>query len=180
MDIVFNLLILLAEIPGFYIVLKKDGIKTFVYYTEIANLLALTASLIYLFDPAKAALFRYTATCMLTLTFLTVAFVLGPADGYKRQLLDENSLYQHVLVPFLSFVSYVFMEGHRSLWTVPVILSMAYGSFMFYMNDMKKIDGPYPFFKTKEQGYKASILWFIALFILILSVSLLVKFLAGE
>ncbi len=180
MDSIFNVLILLAEIPGFYIVLKKDGLKTFVYYTEIANLLALIASLIYLIDPLKASMLRYTATCMLTLTFLVVVFVLGPADGYRRQLLDENSLYQHVLVPFLSFVSYVFMEGHRSLWIVPVLLSMAYGSFMFYMNDRKKIDGPYPFFKVKEQGYKASILWFIALFVLILSVSLLVKFLAGE
>ena len=40
MDSIFNVLILLAEIPGFYIVLKKDGLKTFVYYTEIANLLA--------------------------------------------------------------------------------------------------------------------------------------------
>ena len=108
MDKLFNILIILSEIPGFYIVLKKDGLKTFVYYTEIANLLVLISSILYLIDPAKAVLLRYTSTCMLTLTFLVVVAVLGPIDGYKRQLFAENSFFQHVLAPLFSFISYIF------------------------------------------------------------------------
>lgn len=176
---ILNILIILSEIPGFYIVLKKDGLKTFVYYTEIANLLVLISSLLFLFDPHGAVLLRYTSTCMLTLTFLVVVAVLGPIDGYKRQLLSENSFFQHILAPVFSFISYVFFEEHTQIWSLPVMITIVYGALMFYLNYKKKIQGPYAFFDVHKQGIQASILWFIALMLVISSVSVLIIVIAG-
>ncbi len=179
MDKLFNILIVLSEIPGFYIVLKKDGLKTFVYYTEIANLLVLISSILYLIDPSKAVLLRYTSTCMLTLTFLVVVAVLGPIDGYKRQLFAENSFFQHALAPLFSFISYIFYESHTHIWALPVSITFVYGALMFYLNYKKKIAGPYPFFEVHKQGMRTSILWFIVLLLLISSVSALIIAMAG-
>ena len=179
MDKIFNLLIILSEIPGFSIVLKKDGLKTFIYYTEISNLLALIAAFMVLLEVPGAEFLRYTATCMLSLTFLVVVLVLGPADGYKRQLFAENSFFQHVLAPVFSFVSYVFFEKHTHIWTLPVLITIIYGLLMFFLNYLKKIEGPYPFFDVHKQGIKASIMWFLALFLMIAAVSGLLIAIAG-
>ena len=42
----------------------------------------------------------------------------------KILMLSGNGLFHHLLVPLLSFFSYLFLEAHDSRWYVPVIISL--------------------------------------------------------
>ncbi len=63
---------------------------------------------------------KFLAACCLTMTFLTVVFVLlapyYPNEGGVRFLLTESSmLYHHLLNPLCVFVSFVFLEREPRL-----------------------------------------------------------------
>ena len=118
---------------------------------------------------------------MLVMTFLITLFILVPTfeNGMKILMLSGNGLFHHLLVPLLSFFSYLFLEAHDSRWYVPVIISLIYGLGMFYLNYLNKMDGPYPFFRVHKLGLKKSIEWIFVLFAIISTIALSVMAIAG-
>ncbi len=176
-----NILIIILELCGFYISFKDFRWRIFIFYTEISNLIALLAALMIVARLPFAPLWRYCAVVMLVMTFLITLFILVPTfeNGMKILMLSGNGLFHHLLVPLLSFFSYLFLEAHDSRWYVPVIISLIYGLGMFYLNYLRKMDGPYPFFRVHKLGLKKTIEWIFVLFAIISTIALSVMAIAG-
>ena len=139
--------------------------------------------------PKWVLVFKYMSTCMLTVTFLVVITVLAPmyssyfsspVKAYTALLFNGNMLYQHFLCPILAITSTLFSDTPlskddrifnsrptplKSALTA-VIPTMLYAIVIVILNILKVIEGPYPFLMVYAQPVWASILWFIALFLL--------------
>ncbi|MBQ8987101.1 MAG: hypothetical protein IJ100_07690 [Lachnospiraceae bacterium] len=166
------LLVIILELLGFRISIADRKWKIFAYYTQISNLSTLASSLIFLFTDSAPWL-RYTSACMLTMTFIVTACILAPfGGGYRNLLLSGNGLYHHTLCPVLSVISYLFWEPHSSAWGIPVAITFLYGITMLFMNWRGRFDGPYPFFRVRNQTPLATLLWMTALTAMITLISL--------
>ena len=116
---------------------------------------------------------------MLIMTFLVTLLILVPMGaGFKRMMLTSSGLYHHALCPVLSTASYLLWEEHASVWFVPVILTFAYGMSMLYLNGKGKVDGPYPFFRVRQQSALETVLWMAVLTGLIALIALAVMWIA--
>ena len=112
-SIFLNLCIVRWEPVAIRMTWEAVGSQTFTFYTENSNvfaffvcLLVAVCQVICLFTgrqlPRWVKTLKYIATCCLTMTFLTVVFVLGPycADqGGVVFLLTESSMLYHHLLP---------------------------------------------------------------------------------
>ena len=170
--LILNGILLLLETRGFYISFSARKLGNFVFYTQLSNMMcALSAGLYLLFGPGSAVTaVRYLATCALVMTFLVTIFVLIPMGGDPRDLLWEgNGVYHHVLCPVLCFISYVFFEQHAGpdMIVPSMLLTLLYGLIMLYLNYIRRVDGPYPFFRVHNQSVKASVIWVLVLLALI-------------
>ena len=115
---------------------------------------------------------RYLSTCMLVMTFLVTTCVLIPMGGDAKTLLwSGNGIYHHVLCPVISTASYVLFEQHSGMIWLPVIVTLLYGLIMLYLNGIRKVDGPYPFFRVHNQSVLATVLWMIVLTAVITAIS---------
>ena len=108
---------------GNHEVLAATGMSPFRFYTVDSNILALIASLILIVYeclllkgkikeiPKYVYVIKYIGTVAVTLTFLVTLLYLAPAYGSKFLLLYQNSnLFFHLIVPVLSFISFVSFE----------------------------------------------------------------------
>lgn len=113
-SIFLNLCIVRWEPVAIRMTWEAVGSQTFTFYTENSNvfaffvcLLVAVCQVICLFTgrqlPRWVKTLKYIATCCLTMTFLTVVFVLGPycADqgGVVFLLTESSMLYHHLLNP---------------------------------------------------------------------------------
>ena len=115
---------------------------------------------------------RYLSNCMLVMTFFVTTCVLIPMGGDPKKLLwSGNGLYHHVLCPIVSTASYVFAEQHSGMIWLPVIVTLVYGLVMLYLNGIRKVDGPYPFFRVHYQSAMATVLWMVALMAVMTGIS---------
>ncbi len=164
MAIAINSIIIVLELIGLYLCGRRGGWKILQYYTFLSNLITLFSSVLFLLAGEKAAWLRYTATCLLTMTFLVTLCILVPMGaGFKTMMLTDSGLYYHTLCPILSALSYLLWEKHASAWFIPVIFTFVYGMVMLYLNWKGTVDGPYPFFKIKQQSALATVVWMAAL-----------------
>ena len=109
---------------------------------------------------------------MLVMTFLVTTCVLIPMGGDPKKLLwSGNGLYHHVLCPIISTASYVFAEQHSGMIWLPVIVTLIYGLVMLYLNGIRKVDGPYPFFRVHNQSVAATVLWMVVLMAVMAGIS---------
>ena len=161
------LILLLLEIRGLYVSKIRDlRWKVLVFYTQLSNLTATVSALllVMLGQPVWVTVLRYLSTCMLLMTFFVTTCVLIPMGGDPKKLLwSGNGLYHHVLCPVLSSISYIFAEHHSDMISLPVLATLAYGLLMLYLNGIRKVDGPYPFFRVHHQSVAATVLWMLAL-----------------
>ena len=182
MYIAVNNLLLILEGICLYLRLKSKGPRIFIFYTLISNAVCFISSAAILITGgnAFAAVLRYLATCMLIMTFLVVILVLVPAskNAYGLLVKGDESVF-HVLAPVLSTLSYLLWEPHSGLWLPPVILTFAYGIIMLYFNAKGKVEGPYPFFRVREQSSSATVIWMAALTGLIAAIALGLKAVAS-
>ncbi len=179
MAIAANITIIVLECIGLYLSAKRGKWKILFFYTQISNIIALLSSVLFLLTGGNAAWLRFLGTCMLIMTFFVTLFILVPMGaGFKKMMLTNSGLYHHTLCPILSAVSYIFWERHSSLWFVPVILTFIYGMIMLYLNWIDKVDGPYPFFRVKQQSALATVVWMAALTGVISLIVLAVKWIA--
>ena len=178
LSIALNLFIVWAEPIALPMSWDWGKEQMFIFYTEDSNILSAcicamvaVGQLVCIFTgrelPRWLHTLKYIATCCLTMTFLTVVFVLGPycADqGGGVFLLTESSmLYHHLLNPLCAFVSFVLLEREPKLPArcVPLALvpTMLYGSVALWANYQRLITGPYPFLLVYQQTTRQTVLW---------------------
>ncbi len=164
------------EARGLYISIVRRKWGILIYYTQLSNIMATisTVLLLLLGDTQMVIAIRYLSAVMLLMTALVTVFVLIPLGGDPKKLLfSGNGIYHHTLCPILFLILYIFTEGHpaRSMAVLPVVVTMIYGFVMLYLNYVQKVDGPYPFFRVRNQTVKATVIWFIVLFMAIVSLS---------
>ena len=103
--------------------LSLTGLELFRYYTVDSNAFVGIASLLFIIYeiliinnkkkeiPKYVYILKYMGTVAVTLTFIVTMFYLAPTYGSNFWFLYQNSnLFFHLIVPILSFVSYVFFE----------------------------------------------------------------------
>ncbi len=164
MATVADIVIIVLEAIGLYLSAKRGGWKILQFYTQLSNIITLLSSVLFLLAGEKTAWLRYFSTCVLTMTFCVSLFILVPMGaGFKKMMLTNSGLFHHTLCPILSVTSYILWEPHAYVWYVPVVLTFIYGMIMLYLNWKDKVDGPYPFFKVKQQRSLATVLWMAAL-----------------
>ena len=168
------LIVLLLEIRGLYISISDRRWNILMFYTQLSNLAATVSALllVILGQPTWVTVLRYLSTCMLVMTLIVTTCVLIPMGGDPKKLLwSGNGLYHHVLCPIISTVSYVFAERHSGMIWLPVIVTFIYGMMMLYLNGIRKVDGPYPFFRVHNQSVAATVVWMTVLMIAMTGIS---------
>ena len=175
MSLAINIAVIILEIIGLKISISERGLKIFAYYTQISNIITLVSSCVFVVsrDSVVPITLRYLSSCMLTMTFMITLFVLVPmGGGFKRLMLSGNGLYHHTLCPIMSVASYIMWEQHSSLWILPTVLTFIYGIIMLIMNGKGVFDGPYPFFRVRNQSKLATVIWMVVLTGIIAAISI--------
>ena len=175
MSIAINIAVIILEIIGLRISTSERKWKIFAYYTQISNIITLVSSFVLVAARSNelSAMLRYLSSCMLTMTFMITLFVLVPmGGGFRKLMLSGNGLYHHTLCPILSVTSYVMWEQHSSLWILPTVLTFIYGIIMLVMNGKGLFDGPYPFFRVRNQSKLATVVWMVVLIGIITAISI--------
>ena len=62
---------------------------------------------------------------------------------------------------------------------VPVAITFVYGIVMMYLNYRECFDGPYPFFRVKQQSGLATVLWMAGLTGMITVIALVMRMVPG-
>lgn len=166
--------VLLLEARGLSLSVSDRKWRILVFYTQLSNLAATVSALLLVIQgqPAWVTTLRYLSTCMLVMTFFVTTCVLIPMGGDPKKLLwSGNGLYHHVLCPVLSSISYVFAEHHSDMIWLPVVVTLIYGLVMLYLNWVRKVDGPYPFFRVHNQSALATVLWMVVLMAVMAGIS---------
>lgn len=175
MSFVINIAVIILEIIGLRISITERKWKIFAYYTQISNIITLVSSVFFVVSQSSVVTItlRYLSSCMLTMTFLITLFVLVPmGGGFRKLMLSGNGLYHHTLCPMLSVTSYIIWEQHSSLWILPTVLTFIYGIVMLIMNGKGLFDGPYPFFRVRNQSKLATVIWILVLIGIIAAISI--------
>ncbi len=152
------LIIVILEVRGLFLSIGDRRWKVFAFYTQLSNIAtAVSAVLLLAFGETPfTILMRYLSNCMLVMTFFVTTCVLIPMGGDpKLLLLSGNGFYHHLLVPIVSVGSYLLVESHvpsASAILFPTVVAFLYGMIMLYLNYKDRFDGPYPFFRIKNQS----------------------------
>ena len=199
LSIVLNLFIVWAEPIALPMSWDWGKEQMFIFYTEDSNILSAcicamvaVGQLVCIFTgrelPRWLHTLKYIATCCLTMTFLTVVFVLGPmyedGNGWYIMLFTGSMLYHHFLNPVLAILSLVLFERLprlplRQVWwaLVPTIL---YGLYDLHGNITGAIDGPYPFMRVYDQTIQETLMWFTIILVTNLLYAFLLWWLGGN
>lgn len=175
MSFAINIAVIILEIIGLRISISERKWKIFAYYTQISNIITLVSSVFFVVSQSSVVTItlRYLSSCMLTMTFLITLFVLVPmGGGFRKLMLSGNGLYHHTLCPMLSVTSYIIWEQHSSLWILPTVLTFIYGIVMLIMNGKGLFDGPYQFFRVRNQSKLATVIWILVLIGIIAAISI--------
>lgn len=160
--LVLNAIMVVLGVLGIVFSIHRHGIAVFEYYTENSNYFSFIVSCIYCVVGMLALknkttiakwvnILRFVATTCLTVTFIVVIFVLIPMDTSLTMFLlfEGSSLYQHLLCPIISVVSFLFFENYEKLSKNSVIFAvlptLVYGVVTLIFNGVGLMVGPYPF-----------------------------------
>ena len=170
LSIALNLFIVWAEPIALPMSWDWGKEQMFIFYTEDSNILSAcicamvaVGQLVCIFTgrelPHWLHTLKYIATCCLTMTFLTVVFVLGPmyedGNGWYIMLCTSSMLYHHLLNPLAAIFSFVLLERTprlpRSTVKWALLPTVLYGGIILWLNIQRVVDGPYPFMKVYDQ-----------------------------
>ena len=174
LSIALNLFIVWAEPIALPMSWDWGKEQMFIFYTEDSNILSAcicamvaVGQLVCIFTgrelPHWLHTLKYIATCCLTMTFLTVVFVLGPmyedGNGWYIMLCTSSMLYHHLLNPLAAIFSFVLLERSprlpRSTVKWALLPTALYGGIILWLNIQRVVDGPYPFMKVYDQSVQA-------------------------
>ena len=128
----------------------SQGSWRFKFFTTDSNVLCGTAALIVIPFEISALIkgdslgvfplvIKYIGTVVVTLTLLTVAFFLGPTQGY-REMYRGVSFYTHFLGAFIAITSFCFLEAGelKMWWVIPAMIPMCLYAMLYKHMVLKK------------------------------------------
>ena len=177
--ILCNAVIVGLELVAAIISSVELSLGQFQYYTQDSNYFAMIVSAVFLVValrggldkplPDWVLLLRYIATCLLSVTFLVVVFILCPPYGlygYRVGLFSGAQTFEHLLCPVLSFVSLFLFEEtpklkYASLFAL--VPTLVYAAVVIPLNAAKVLRGPYPFLYIYEQPWWQSAIYAVVI-----------------
>ena len=170
------LLIVLAGLGLYFSIVDKNA---FLYYSDNAGMFALSSSIIYVIvvltkkEPNFLCLaLRYVSTACLVLTFVGTFYVATTTgENYLDSFVKGSHLFNNLLCPIVSFVSFTMFEGDRRLnkkktiWYA-LIPTVIYGVIMLVCNVSNTFTGPYSFMMINDNPVYVTVIVFIVTIIL--------------
>lgn len=170
------LLIVLAGLGLYFSIVDKNA---FLYYSDNAGMFALSSSIIYVIviltkkEPNFLSLaLRYVSTTCLVLTLVGTFYVATTTgENYLDSFIKGSHLFNNLLCPIVSFVSFTMFEGDRRLnkkktiWYA-LIPTVIYGIIMLVCNVSNTFTGPYPFMMINDNPVYVTVIVFIVTIIL--------------
>ena len=169
-------LIVLAGLGLFFSIVDKNA---FLYYSDNAGMFALSSSIIYVIvvltkkEPNFLSLaLRYVSTTCLVLTLVGTFYVATTTgENYLDSFIKGSHLFNNLLCPIVSFVSFTMFEGDRRLnkkktiWYA-LIPTVIYGIIMLVCNVSNTFTGPYSFMMINDNPVYVTVIVFIVTIIL--------------
>lgn len=170
------LLIVLASLGLYFSIVDKNA---FLYYSDNVGMFALSSSIIYVIivlakkEPNFLCLaLRYVSTACLVLTLVGTFYVATTTgENYLDSFIKGSHLFNNLLCPIVSFVSFTMFEGDRRLnkkktiWYA-LIPTVIYGIIMLVCNVSNTFTGPYPFMMINDNPVYVTVIVFIVTIIL--------------
>ena len=170
------LLIVLAGLGLYFSIVDKNG---FLYYSDNAGMFALSSSIIYVIivlakkEPNFLCLaLRYVSTACLVLTLVGTFYVATTTgENYLDSFVKGSHLFNNLLCPIVSFISFTMFEGDRRLnkkktiWYA-LIPTVIYGIIMLVCNVSNTFTGPYSFMMINDNPVYVTVIVFIVTIIL--------------
>ncbi len=170
------LLIVLASLGLYFSIVDKNA---FLYYSDNAGMFALSSSIIYVIviltkkEPNFLSLaLRYVSTTCLVLTLVGTFYVATTTgENYLDSFIKGSHLFNNLLCPIVSFVSFTLFEGDRRLnkkktiWYA-LIPTVIYGIIMIVCNVTNTFTGPYSFMMINDNPVYVTVIVFIVTIIL--------------
>lgn len=170
------LLIVLAGLGLYFSIVDKNA---FLYYSDNAGMFALSSSIIYVIvvltkkEPNFLSLaLRYVSTTCLVLTLVGTFYVATTTgENYLDSFIKGSHLFNNLLCPIVSFVSFTMFEGDRRLnkkktiWYA-LIPTVIYGIIMLVCNVSNTFTGPYSFMMINDNPFYVTVIVFIVTIIL--------------
>jgi len=126
---------------------------------------------------------RYVSVFVLFVTFCVTTFILVWFTDPMELLFSRCNFIHHLLMPVLSFVSYMVFEDHiceKRKMLAAILPNVLYGITMIVLNVAGIVDGPYPFFMVQHFGIGRVIAYFFALLIFMILLALGLYWLPGR
>lgn len=170
------LLIVLAGLGLYFSIVDKNA---FLYYSDNAGMFALSSSVIYVIivlakkEPNFLCLaLRYVSTACLVLTLVATFYVATTTgENYLDSFVKGSHLFNNLLCPIVSFISFTMFEGDRRLnkkktiWYA-LIPTVIYGIIMLVCNASNTFTGPYSFMMINDNPVYLTVIVFIVTIIL--------------
>lgn len=170
------LLIVLAGLGLYFSIVDKNA---FLYYSDNAGMFALSSSIIYVIviltkkEPNFLSLaLRYVSTTCLVLTLVGTFYVATTTgENYLDSFIKGSHLFNNLLCPIVSFVSFTLFEGDRRLnkkktiWYA-LIPTVIYGIIMLVCNLTNTFTGPYPFMMINDNPVYVTVIVVIVTIVL--------------
>lgn len=170
------LLIVLAGLGLYFSIVDKNA---FLYYSDNAGMFALSSSIIYVIivlakkEPNFLCLaLRYVSTACLVLTLVGTFYVATTTgENYLDSFIKGSHLFNNLLCPIVSFVSFTMFEGDRRLnkkktiWYA-LIPTVIYAIIMLVCNVSNTFTGPYSFMMINDNPVYVTVVVFIVTIIL--------------
>ena len=170
------LLIVLAGLGLYFSIVDKNA---FLYYSDNAGMFALSSSIIYVIivlakkEPNFLCLaLRYVSTACLVLTLVGTFYVATTTgENYLDSFIKGSHLFNNLLCPIVSVISFTLFEGDRRLnkkktiWYA-LIPTVIYGIIMLVCNVSNTFTGPYSFMMINDNPVYVTVVVFIVTIIL--------------
>lgn len=170
------LLIVLAGLGLYFSIVDKNA---FLYYSDNAGMFALSSSIIYVIivlakkEPNFLCLaLRYVSTACLVLTLVGTFYVATTTgENYLDSFIKGSHLFNNLLCPIVSVISFTLFEGDRRLnkkktiWYA-LIPTVIYGIIMLVCNVSNTFTGPYSFMMINDNPVYVTVIVFIVTIIL--------------
>lgn len=170
------LLIVLAGLGLYFSIVDKNA---FLYYSDNAGMFALSSSIIYVIvvltkkEPNFLSLaLRYVSTTCLVLTLVGTFYVATTTgENYLDSFIKGSHLFNNLLCPIVSSVSFTMFEGDRRLnkkktiWYA-LIPTVIYGIIMLVCNVSNTFTGPYSFMMINDNPVYVTVIVFVVTIIL--------------
>ena len=170
------LLIVLASLGLYFSIVDKNA---FLYYSDNVGMFALSSSIIYVIivlakkEPNFLCLaLRYVSTTCLVLTLVGTFYVATTTgENYLDSFIKGSHLFNNLLCPIVSVISFTLFEGDRRLnkkktiWYA-LIPTVIYGIIMLVCNVTNTFTGPYSFMMINDNPVYVTVVVFIVTIIL--------------